>query len=98
MGNRNLSRVLHEDAHRRFVQPGLNQPTFNRKRPNTCKYIAAVLRITDAVFIDKNLQEKVIDVDTGVLGRGNNSDLGRQRIPPADAINLARIEVSIAEQ
>ena len=83
--------VHHPDPDARLVIAGGHQAALDRERPDAGQDVAAVLLVGDDRLVDHDLQEQVIDVDAGQPGRCDDRDLGRQRVRPADPVDLPRV-------
>ena len=85
--------VDHEDPHRRRVRlrVGGDEPALDRERPDAGQQVAAVLLVGDDRLVDEDLQEQVVDVGVGAIGRADHRDLAGQRVGAADPVDLARV-------
>ena len=78
------------------THPGLavgrgHQPPLDGERADAGQDISAGRAGIDHVLLHQDLGEEVIDIDSGLIGRADDGDLGGQRRRPAHAVDLARI-------
>src|SRR3546814_8140733 len=59
-GHGDLPGIFHEDRDLRLTILCRHQPAFDRKRPDRCQHIAAVLLVRNQRLINENLQEQVV--------------------------------------
>src|SRR3546814_20699973 len=61
-GHGDLPGIFHEDRDLRLTILCRHQPAFDRKRPDRCQHIAAVLLVRNQRLINETLQEQVVDI------------------------------------